>query len=173
MSALRSVPRLVAGLFAFDILVNLPAFSTAHPVGSLIAPSIDLLVAAAALWGAAQAGERPRRTLRIVICALLLLLLAAQAALRFGIDVPARMFGRSPGLAVLGWVVSLVIVAAAGVAAYLSSGLVVRGFAPAIVRNVFLVVVAALAVLQAVTRTHLLAPSALPRLFRALFTGGM
>jgi hypothetical protein len=169
MSALKSAARLVAGLFAFDLLVNLPGLSTAHPVASLLLPSIDLLVAAAALWGAAQAGDRGRRTLRIVICALLLLLLAAETALRFGIDIPLHMFGWP---AAAGCIVALLIVAAVAAVAWLSSGLVVRGFESAIVRNVFLVVVAALAVLQAVARYHLFASSALPRLFRALFIVG-
>jgi hypothetical protein len=173
MSAPRSLPGLVAGLLLLDILVNLPGFSSAHPVGSLLAPSIDLLVVAAVLWGAAQAGERARVPLRIIVCALLVILLGLETAVRFGADIPLRLLGTgSWALAAAGCLVSLTVAAAAGFSAYLCSGLVTRAFSSVMVRSVFLAVVAAGAVLQVVTGHRLFEASEIPRLLRVAFPPG-
>jgi hypothetical protein len=170
MSAPRSLIGLPAGLLLFDVLVNLPGFSPAHPVGSLLAPSIDLLVIAALLWGASQAGERARRPLRIVVCSLLVILLGLETGERFGADIPLRLLG--PGswlLAATGCLVSLAVLAVAAFLAYAGSGLVVKGFSSVIVRSAFLAVVAVLAVLQVVAGHRLFEPSEIPRLVRAAF----
>ena len=174
MSVPRSLLGLLAGLLLFDVLVNLPGLSPAHPVGSLLVPSIDLLVIAALLWGAAQAGEGTRVVLRIAVCALLVILLGLEIAVRFGADIPLRLLGTGTWVrAAVGCLVSLAVVAAAVVLAYLGSGLVVRGFSSVIVRSVFIAVVAASAVLQVVAGHRLFQPSEIPRLFRAAFPPGL
>jgi hypothetical protein len=173
MSAPRSVPGLVAGLLLLDVLVNLPGFSPAHPVGSLLAPSIDLLVVAAVLWGAAQAGERARVPLRIAVSALLVILLCLETAARFGADIPLRLLGTGNGMiAAAGCLASLAVAAAAGFCAYLCSGLVTRAFSSVMVRSVFLAVVAAGAVLQVVAGHRLFQASEIPRLLRVVFPPG-
>jgi hypothetical protein len=148
------------------VLVNLPGFSAVSPVASLLLPSIDLLVVAAALLGVSQSGEQARVPLRIAVSVLLVALLAWQAAARFGVD---------SGFPTLGYFLGGAAVLAAGALAYLSSGPVLRGFSFPIVRSLFIVVVALLAVLQVISGRHVLAPSAIPRLFRevvSLFRSG-
>jgi hypothetical protein len=66
MQAAKSLPGLVAGLLFFDLLINLPGFSTASPVASLLAPSIDLLVVSAALVGIAQAAVALLAVLQVI-----------------------------------------------------------------------------------------------------------
>ena len=166
MSAPRSLAGLLAGLLLFDVLVNLPGFSSGHPIGSLLAPSIDLLVTAAILWGAAQAGEGARVPLRIVVCGLLIVLLGIETARRFGADLG----GGSWMGAAAGCLLCLAAAAAVAFLSYLGSGLVVRGFSSVMIRSVFLVAVALLAVLQVVTAHRVFGPSEIPRLFRDAFS---
>jgi hypothetical protein len=174
MNVPRSLLGLLAGLLLFDVLVNLPGFSLARPIGSLLAPSIDLLVVAAALFGVAQAGERGRVPLRIIICGLLLVLLCLETLVRFGADIPPQLLGGGTWLlATAGCLLCLLVVAAVAFSAYLGSGVVVRGFSSVVVRSVFLAVVAASAVLQVVAGHRLFVPSGLPRLFRAAFSAGL
>jgi hypothetical protein len=156
----------VSGLLLLDLLVNLPAFSAAAPLRSLLAPSIDLLVLVAASMAIAQAGPPARRPLRIGLAVLAAGLLAAAAGLRFGWDAGARLLG-GPGLAMTaaaGWAVTVLIAAAAAVAAFLVSGLVVRGLEPRLVRSALLLVIALAAVLQAVSGRRVFTSSVIPRL---------
>jgi hypothetical protein len=170
--SIRSLVGLFSGLFLLDVLVNLCRFAPAHPLGSLLAPSIDLLVVAALLWGAAQAGERARKPLRIVTCVLLVILLCLEAAIRFGADIPLNLLGGGGWLgAAAGCLLCLSMAAAAGGLAYAASGLVVRGFNTVMIRSVFMAVVAVLAVLQVVTGHRLFEPSEIPRMFRAFING--
>jgi hypothetical protein len=159
MQTARSIPGLAAGLFLFDLLINLPGLSAASPVASLLIPSIDLLVVAAALLGVSQAGEQARVPLRVVVSVLLMALLAWEAATRFGAD---------EGLPTLGYLLGGAAALAAGALSYVSAGPVLRGFSFPMVRSLFVVVVALLAVLQVVSGQHVLAPSVVPRLFRAV-----
>jgi hypothetical protein len=173
MSVPRSLLWFLAGLLLFDLLVNLPGFSPVHPIGTLLAPTIDLLVVAAVLWGAAQAGEGARIPLRVVVCVLLIVLLCLEAATRFGPDIPLRLLGAGSWVrAAAGCILSIAAVAAAAFLAYLGSGLVVRGFSSVMTRSVFLVVVALLAVLQVVTGHRVFGPSEIPRLFREALSAG-
>lgn len=163
----RSLPGLLAGLLVFDVLVNLPGFLPAFPVGSLILPSIDLLVVAAALLGVAQAGERARVPLRIASCGLLVLLLAWETTSRFGPGIALRLLGGGSAARIAGsCAISLAAMAAAAGVAWLASGRLLQAFSSAIVRSAFLVVVALWAVLQVVTRHRIFAPSAIPQLLR-------
>ena len=167
----RSLPGLLAGFLVFDVLVNLPGFLPAFPVGSLILPSIDLLVVAAALLGVAQAGERARVPLRIVTCGLLVLLLAWETAARFGPDIALRLFGEgTAALIARSCAVSLAVVIAAAGVAWIASGQLLQAFSSPMVRSAFLVVVALCAVLQVVARHRIFAPSAIPRLVRDFWT---
>jgi len=166
----RAMPGFLAGFLVFDLLVNLPGFLPAFPVGSLILPSIDLLVVAAALLGVAQAGGSARVPLRIVTCGLLVILLAFETASRFGSDIALRLLGGGSAAWIAGsCAVSLALVAAAAGVAWLASGLLLQGFSSTIVRSTFLVVVALCAILQVATRYRIFAPSAIPRLFRDLW----
>ena len=164
MQAARSFPGLAAGFLIFDLLINLPGFSSVSPVVSLLVPSIDLLVVAAALAMVAQAGEQARVPLRIVVSVLLAALLGYEATARFGLDAISRTLGF--GLPAAGCVLAGVAVLAVAALSYLGAGPVLRSFSFPIVRSVFIVAVALLAVLQVVSRNRILEPSAIPRLFR-------
>jgi len=161
----RALVRLVTGLLLLDILVNVPAFSSTAPVSSLIAPSIDLLVLVAACMGIAQAGGPARRPLRIGLAVLAVALMACAAGLRLGWEAGGRLFGAGPAMtAAAGWAVSVLIAAAAGLAVFLASGLVVRGLEPGLVRSVLLLVIALAAVLQVVSGRGVFTASVIPRL---------
>ncbi|MGO9307573.1 MAG: hypothetical protein ACLQDL_00955 [Spirochaetia bacterium] len=165
MPTRRSILALLAGLLLFDILVNLPGFSPASPFRSLLLPSIDLLVIAAACMGISQAGERARLPLRIAVSALAALLVAWSTGLRFGFDIEARLFGGGSLLPLAaGWTASLALIAASGAAAFLLSGLLVGGLQPQISRSVFLFLVSLVAVLQVVSGRRLFSPSVIPRI---------
>jgi len=161
----RALPALLAGLFLFDILVNLPGLSPSAPVASLLLPSIDLLVITAACIGIAQAGERARLLLLIVVSLLAVILVACSAGLRFGFDIEARLFGGGafPNVAA-GCAVSLILLAAAGAGAFLLSGLLVRGLEAPIPRGIVLLLISLAAVLQVVTGSRLFSASVIPRL---------
>ena len=164
MQTLRGIPGLLAGLILSDILINLPGFSFSAPVASLLAPSIDLLVVGTLCVGIAQAGEASRRGLRIAAGLFVVFLLVYAAGSRFGFAVAFHLFGDSGVLIALGCIASLAIVAAAGAATFLLSGLLVRGFSAALVRSIFVLAIALCAVLQVLTGRHLLAPSVVPRI---------
>jgi hypothetical protein len=164
-AALRPLAYLLAGLLLFDLLVNLPAFTASSPAGSLLLPSIDLLVITAACMGIAQAGEQARMPLRISLAVLALALVACSAGLRFGFDVGGRLFGGGTALsAAAGWTVSVVLLCTAGAAAFLLSGLLVTGLRPPITRSIVLLLVALAAVLQVVSGKRLFSASVIPRL---------
>jgi len=134
-------------------------------VGSLLAPSIDLLVLVAACMGIAQAGGPARRPLRIGLAVLAVGLMACAAGLRLGWGAGGQLFGGGPAMtAASGWAVSALIAAAAGLAAFLVSGLVVRGLEPRLVRSVLLLLIALAAVLQVVSGRRVFAASVIPRL---------
>ncbi len=165
MRAARPLPGLLAGLVAFDLLLNLPGFSTASPAASLLAPSIDLLVITAACMGTAQTGQRARQGLGIVVTIAAVLLIASRTGARFGFDVGLRLV--APGTAVgtaASCLLSLAILAAAAGVSYLLVGLLVRGFAPPITRSVVLLLIALLAVLQVLTGRRLFSASVIPRI---------
>jgi hypothetical protein len=165
----RAIPGLLAGLAAFDLLINLPRLSLSAPVSSLLVPSIDLLVVAAALVGIAQASPGARKGLRIALGVLLALLLAYVAGARFGFDAALGLFGgHSSILEAASVVACLVAAAAAAWIAYLLSCPVLRGFSTLVSRSVFLLVVALCAVIQVLAGRHVFSPSALPGLVRSL-----
>ncbi len=165
MRTARVLPGLLAGLLLFDLLLNLPGFSSSSPLASLLLPTIDLLVIMAACMGAAQAGEDARLPLRIAVSALAVVIAACSAGLRFGFDIAPRLFGGGSGLAVAaGWVASAMILAAAGRISFLLTGLLIGGLRPPIIRSVMLLVIALAAVLQVVSGRRLFGASVIPRL---------
>lgn len=160
----RALPGLAAGLILFDLLLNLPGLDTVAPAASLLVPSLDLLLVGALCIGIAQAGESSRRGLRIAASLLVLFLMAYGAARRFGFSAAFHLFGVTGLQVAASCVISLIAAAAAGAACFFLSGLLVRGFAPAIVRSVFVLVIALCAVLQVLAGPHLFAPSIVPRI---------
>ncbi|MGD0726699.1 MAG: hypothetical protein ABSB63_14200 [Spirochaetia bacterium] len=64
----RGIAGLIVGLLLFDLLVNLPGWSPGAPVSSLLAPSVDLLLVAAALMGAAGSSFTVFHTLSREAC---------------------------------------------------------------------------------------------------------
>ena len=168
-SAAATLAGLTAGLILFDLLINLPGWSFAAPVSSLLAPSVDLLLVAAALMGAATASPGPRLGVRIVVCVLLVFLLGYAAGTRFGFDIAFRLFGgNSAVLFAAGCVLSAAAVAAAAGLAWLFSRLVIHGFSHIVTRSVFLAVVALLTVLQVISGKHIFMPSEIPRIVRTI-----
>jgi hypothetical protein len=160
---------LIAGLLLFDLLINLPGWFPSAPVASALAPSVDLLLVAAALMGAATASPGPRLGVRIVVCVLLVFLLGYAAGTRFGFDIPFRLFGGAEAvpLAAGGLLCAAAVAAAAGLA-WLFSRLVIHGFSHLVTRSVFLAVVALLTVLQVVSGRNVFTPSEVPRIVRAI-----
>jgi hypothetical protein len=151
----------------FDLLINLPAWSAAAPVSSGLAPSVDLLLAAAALMGAATVNPGARLGVRITVCVLLVSLLACSAGARFGFDAAFRLFGGT-GAARLaaGCFLTAAAVAAAAGLAWLFSRLVIHGFSHIVTRSVFLAVVALLTVFQVISGRRIFMPSEIPRILR-------
>jgi hypothetical protein len=169
---LKSVARLLAGLLLLDLLLNLPGLSPASPVASLCAPSIDLLAVAAVCLGAVRSDGAPRRGPRAAAAALAACLMACAVGERFGWTVFVGLFGGTGGFAAAASaLVSLACAAAAFLAAYLVSGLVVAGLGDLIARNVFLLVVAASVVVQALAGVRVFAPSVVPKVIRTV--GGL
>jgi len=173
MRQARGLPGLLAGLLLFDFLLNLPGVSPGPPVGSLLVPAIDPLVIVAACMGIARAGERAQILLRVAVAVFTVGLLACSAGLRFGVGVEAHMFGAGSvaGMAA-GWLVSLVLLAAAGGAAFLLSGLVVNGLLPPLIHSAMLLVIALAAVLQVVSGRRLFSASVIPRLIAFIGSQG-
>jgi hypothetical protein len=156
MQRARSTAGLAAGVLLIDLLLNCPGFSTASPVASLLLPSIDLLVVTAALLGAAQAGKEAGRLLQGLVCLLVMSLVVYRTGTRFGFDVVLRV----------GWPLTILGCAAGLALAWLSGILIVGGFASSITRNVFLLVVALLAVVHILSGNHVFTPSIIPRIVR-------
>jgi hypothetical protein len=166
-SARRALPGLLAGLVLLDLLVNLPGFDPASAASTLLIPSLDLLIFVALCLGIAQAGEASWVPLRIAAVVLAVFLMAWKIGARFGPDLPWKLFGDGPAiLGVAGCVVSLAAAAAAGVALFLLSGLVVRGFLTAMARNGALLVIAAAVIIHVLLKATLFAPSIVPRIIR-------
>ena len=159
MSQALRAPGFVAGVVLIDALMNLPGFSAAAPVTSLLLPSLDLLVALALLMSAAYGGTRLRTAFAVIVSVLLALLIAWQGYRRWGTPDAGR----------------IIIVGVAGVAAcvafFFLSKLVLHGFGDAILRNVFFLAAACCAVVQALLRVRIFAPSALPGALRAIGGG--
>jgi hypothetical protein len=168
-SAVAGLAGLIAGLLLFDLLINLPGWSPAAPAAYAFAPSVDLLLVAAALMGAATASPGPRLGVRIVVCVLVVFLLVYAAGTRFGFGIPFRLFGANSAvrLAAGGLLCAAAGAAAAGLA-WLSSRLVIHGFSHIVTRSVFLAVAALLTVLQVVSGRHVFTPSEVPRIVRAI-----
>ena len=168
-STVAGIAGLIAGLLLFDLLINLPGWSPSAPVASALAPSVDLLLVAAALMGAATASPGPRLGVRIVVCVLLVFLLGYAAGTRFGFDIPFRLFGGAGAvpLAAGGLLCAAAVAAAAGLA-WLFSRLVIRGFSHLVTRSVFLAVVALLTVFQVISGKHVFTPSEIPRIARTI-----
>ena len=144
---------LVIGLLVLDLLLDLPGFIAAPSAFSLLAPSLDLLVVSAILAVGARPGEGGRGVLRVVAAAALLLFAVYDAGTRFGVAELLRPL-------------SLLAIAAAAAVAWLSARLVLGGFQTGLARSVFIIVVAAAALLQVVTGNRVLAPSVVPRMAR-------
>lgn len=160
---------LLAGILLFDLLINIPAFSPASPVLSLLAPSLDLLVALALLFAVSQAASGWRTGLVAAVSLLVALLLGLEALDRVGLGVAARMVREGPALRTAALAAGgLVALGAAGIAAFFLSRLVIPGFADPVLRSLFLAAAAVCAVLQALAGLHVFAPSVIPRIVKAL-----
>jgi hypothetical protein len=162
----RTYAGLCTGLLLLDLLLNCAGFSPSAPVGSLLLPSIDLLVAAAAFLGIAQAGTEGRRFLLALVCTLVVALAVYRAGTRFGFAVGLRAFGGAGWALVAGWVLTILCCAAGLAIAWVAGRLVVNGFASGITRSVFLLVVAVLAVVHVLSGNHVFLPSIIPRIVR-------
>ena len=166
---MAGIASLAAGLLLFDLLINLPGWSPAAPAASAVAPSVDLLLVAAALMGAATAGRGPRIFIRISVCVLLVLLLGYSAGTRFGFHIAFRVFGGiSPARLAGGYLLSAAAVVAAAGLAWVFSRLVIHGFSHIVTRSAFLAVVALLTVLQVVSGKRIFMPSEIPRIARSI-----
>jgi hypothetical protein len=163
----RFIPSLLAGFLAFDLLINLPGVLPGSLIASLLVPSIDFLIVAAALFGIAQTGARTRVWLRATLSVLLSFLLAYETGARFGFGAALGLLGGgSVLLDALSIALCLMVLAAAAGVAFLLSALVLRGFSSLIVRSSFLAVVAVCAMVQVLSGRRVFGPSALPHLAR-------
>jgi hypothetical protein len=169
----KSALGLLAGLLAFDLLLNLPGVTPSAPFAPLmlfanhLAPSIDLLVVAAVLMVSAGAGPRAKAGIRVGLAAAVALLLGMEVLLRLGPGAVHAWSRAMPwGLLALAGAGAVAALAAVGVLSWLLAGMLYNGFARATWRSVFLAVVAGCTILQVLTRVRIFAPSALPRLAR-------
>ena len=144
-------------MLVLDLLVNAPAFSAAAPVASLLQPSLDLMLLLGALVLIAQAGPRARLALRIILVVPALVLVGFTAAAWPG---PVAEFLRSHLVA------GILLLAAAGGACYLAFGLVLRGLSTPLPRNVLLLAVSFLAILQITMRIAVFRQSVIPQLIQ-------
>jgi hypothetical protein len=149
-AALRALG-LLAGIVAFDILLNIPGVSGVSPVLSLLAPSIDLLVVLAILMSASYATRRVRIGFAVAV-ALLVALFAGWEA--FG------RWGQRAGAALVVILAAAALVA--GGASFFLSRLVLRGFSDATLRSVFLLTAAGCAMMQALLGVRIFSPSVVP-----------
>jgi hypothetical protein len=155
MRGARTIPLLLLGILLLDLLLNAPAYSADSPVVSLLRPSLDLLLLLAALLVIGRAGERARFWLRIALLVPGLLLIVFTA---IGWPGPVARFLE------LRLPIAVLLLAAAGVLCFLCFGFVLRGFAHPVPRNVFLLAVAFLAILQITTGPEVFRQSAIPRI---------
>jgi hypothetical protein len=142
-------------MLILDLLLNAPAFSAGSPVASLLQPSLDLMLLLAALVLVAQAGPRAQPLLRIGLLVPTLLMIGFTAAAWPG---PVAVFLRSR------LPLAIVLAAAAGGLCFLAFGLVLRGLAVPLQRNVLLLAVFFLAILQITARLAVFRQSVIPRL---------
>ncbi len=160
---------LVAGIVLLDLLINLPAFSVSSPLGSLLVPSLDLLVVLALLMGVSQASSGLKTGFSIAVSVLLTLMLGWETVERVGPREALGLLQAGPALrSALLVVACIAALAACGTAAFFASRLALRGLADPFLRNVFLVVAAVCAVLQAATGLRVFAPSMVPRIARQI-----
>jgi hypothetical protein len=149
------------GLLSADLLLNLPRFSASSSsagyrgswAGSLLAPSIDLLVISAVLLVGAQSGEAGRRASRILAAVIIVVFDLFAGLSRFGTPT-WLLFAALPAAAAL------------ALAGWLATGLFVRGFESALTRNAFLALVAVAAILQVALANRVLTPSVVPSMAR-------
>ncbi len=153
MTGARSAPGLLAGIVLFDILINLPAFSPAVPVSSLLAPSLDLLVVVALLMTVARAGPGVRAGCAVGLAILLGAAVGVQAYLRWGAP-------------------SLACGPAAGAASFFLTRLLYPGLADSLLRSLVLLAAALCAVIQALLGVRVFGPSAAAGVLR-MITGGL
>lgn len=155
MRGARTIPWLLLGILVLDLLLNAPAYSAESPVLSLLRPSLDLLLLLAALLVIGRAKERARIWLRIALLVPGILLIAITA---IGWPGPvARFLEARLALAIL-------LLAAAGALCFLCFGFILRGFEHPMPRNVFLITVAFLAIMQITTGREVFRQSAIPRI---------
>lgn len=185
MRRATTVIRLLAGLLFFDLLLNGAGFDPGSVVSTLLRPSLDLLVVAAALLVAAQADARPasgaragadarsgsgagHRVIRGIVCLFVAGIALHTLGRRFGLAAVVMPFGSAGAAAAAGW--ALVVVGAAILVglAWVAGGLVVRGFATVAVRSVFLLAIAMMAVVHVLAGNRVFAPSELPRIVREI-----
>jgi hypothetical protein len=161
--AARTVPPLIAGILIIDLVLNAAVFDPASPLGSLLPPSLDAMLLLATLVLIAQAGTRTRLWLRIGLVVPSLLMIAAAAATGPG---PVAVFLTARvALAILA-------LAAAGALCFLAFDLVIRGLDSALFRNVFLLAVSFLAILQITSRLPIFRQSAAALLIGQLLRQG-
>jgi len=153
MNGAFSAVGLLAGIAGFDILLNLPCFSGASPMASLLAPSLDLLVVLALLMTAALVTQRAYRGFAVAVALLVAFHVGWQAYRRWGAP-PAAGRITLLGLTVVG----------VGVASFFLSKLVLRGFSVATLRSLFLLAAACCAIIQALLGVRVFSSSIVPRM---------
>ncbi len=152
MQATRPVPGLLAGIVLFDILLNLPAFSPASPVASLLAPSLDLLVAVAFLLTVARSSPGVRTGFAVGLALLAGPVIGIGAFLRWGPP-------------------SLAAGPAAAAASFFLARLLYPGLADRLLRSLVLLAAATCAVIQALLGVRIFGPSAAAAAIRAVSQG--
>jgi hypothetical protein len=144
---------LLAGMAAFNILLNIHGFSWASPVASLLDPSVDLLVLMAILMTAALVNQRAHVGFAVGVAVLLALYVGWQVFQRWGAPLAAGRIALI-GLAAL----------VAGVVSFFLSRLVVRGFDDATLRSLFLLAAACCVIIQALLGVRIFSSSVVPGL---------
>jgi hypothetical protein len=173
MRRAATIVSLLAGLLLFDLLLNAPGLDPRAAVVTLLRPSIDLLVVAAALLMAAQAGARggtaaSHRVARALVCLFVAGIALHTLARRLGLGSVVAVFGNGGPALAAGWALMIVGAAALILLSWLAGLLVVRGFTPGVTRSVFLLALALVAVVHVLTGNHVFAPSEIPRIVREL-----
>lgn len=146
-------------MLIIDLVLNAVLFDPASPVVSLLHPSLDAMLLLATLVLIAQAGSRTRLWLRVGLVLPALFMIAAAAATGSG---PIAVF-LTERLAL-----GVLALAAAGALCFVASGLVIRGLDSTLFRNVFLLAVSFLAILQITSRLPIFRQSAAARLIGQL-----
>ena len=154
---------LAGGLLLADLLLNLPRFSVSADsagslgswAGSLLVPSIDLLMVSAILLIGVQSGAGGRRASRILAAAVILIF-AVYAALPRMSTAPALLAA------------ALAAAVAVGIVGWLAATLIVRGFQNGLTRSVFVALVALAAILHVALAGRIFAPSMVPVMARDL-----